>query len=124
MNSVNQSVAVSDKFRDRYGDTWANMDFYPAKLNLRVFRMSPMDYIVGRLKIAGKSIEMSYKNLLSYETKISTMIDVVYTDKYSDSWEVQISGIKFDLQKHEFTKLFETLRDAKITIQRKYQLGL
>ena len=63
--SINQPWAVSDKFRNRYGDTWADLDFvFNEKISAEVFREDPMNTKIGVLEIFNQKITFRYKNTL------------------------------------------------------------
>jgi hypothetical protein len=124
MSSINNSAAVSDKFRLKYGNTWADMDFITEKLNFRVFKIQPMDYDVGTLYIANQKIKFEFKDLFRYETEINNMLPIIYSSKTENTFLIDIKGQEFQLQKHEVSRLYETIRDAKITIYSKYELGI
>jgi hypothetical protein len=124
MSSINNSAGVSDKFRLKYGNTWADTDFIADVMNTRVFRAQPMDYIVGTLHIAGQKIKFEFKDLFKYETELNNMLPIIYSEKNEKLFLVNIKGRDLQLQKHEITRLYETIRDAKITIHSKYELGI
>ena len=124
MSSINNSAGVSDKFRLKYGNTWADTDFIADVMNTRVFRAQPMDYIVGTLHIVGQKIKFEFKDLFKYETELNNMLPIIYSKKNEKLFLVNIKGRDLQLQKHEITRLYETIRDAKITIHSKYELGI
>ena len=125
MNSINLSFAVPDKLRDRYGNVWADLDFIVKPMNLDIFKKRPMETIVGTLLIAGSKIKIEYKDLFKLETKLNNLLNTVYSAKDREvKYPVDIKGMSFQLRQHEITRLYETIVDAKITIQRKYELGV
>lgn len=124
MSSINTPAAVSDKFRLKYGNTWADMDFITEKLNFRVFKIQPMDYNVGTLYVSNQKIKFEFKDLFRYETEINNMLPIIYSSKTENTFLINIKGHELQLQKHEISRLYETIRDAKITIHSKYELGI
>ena len=55
-HSINQPWAISDKFRGRYGDVWADLDFvFNNKISAEVFKEDPMNTEIGYLSISNKS---------------------------------------------------------------------
>jgi hypothetical protein len=125
MNSINLSFAVPDKLRDRYGNIWADLDFIVKPMNLDIFKKRPMETIVGTLLIAGSKIKIEYKDLFNLETKLNNLLNTVYSAKDREiGYNVDIKGMSFQLRQHEITRLYETIVDAKITVRRKYELGV
>ena len=125
MTSINQSFAIPDKLRTRYGNIWADMDFIVNRMNLDIFKKRPMEYVVGTLQVAGTKIKIEYKDLFKLETKLNNLLSTVYPAKDREvKYPVDIKGSSFQLRQHEITRLYETVVDAKITVQRKYELGV
>jgi hypothetical protein len=123
-SSINQSWAVSDKIRNRYGNTWADIDFLiNTKISTEVFQEDPMTVTVGILHAAGSKIKFSYKDLISYAKSVSELA-AAYTKYKTDTFTVDIKTYTLSLSAHEITRVSETLNDALVTIKRKYELGL
>ena len=54
--SVNKPWAISDKYRERYGKIWSEMDFeINPKISTYQFRNDPLNINVGDLKVCGKN---------------------------------------------------------------------
>ena len=125
--SVNNPWAISDKFKERYGKIWSEMDFeLNPKISSYQFRNDPLNTIVGELKICGKTIPMKYKQLLSAVSTSSDQAKAVYFEK-AKKWEtfsIIISNQELYLKKHEVGKLAETLEDTAEIIVKTYELGL
>jgi hypothetical protein len=125
--SINHPWGVSDKFRTRYGNTWADLDFvFEAKISAENFSDDPMNTTIGELHIAGQHILMRYKDLIAYAKLYNTLSDNLYAEKLSKdtTMEISIKGRNFMLNKQEIGKLSTTLDDATKTAIKGYQLGL
>lgn len=125
--SINQPWAISDDFRSRYGNTWADLDFVCApKISAENFKTDPMNTSMGDLHIANQHIPMRYKDLLSYAKMLDTLSINLYAEKLNKAVtvEVSIKGRTFQLNKTEIGKLATTLQDAVNTSMRAYELGL
>jgi hypothetical protein len=126
-NSINQPWAISDEFRTRYGNTWADLDFVvESKISAENFKTDPMNCTIGTLHIAGQKISMRYKDLISYAKQINTYTINMYASKPKkmDQFSIDIKGRTMSLAKHEVAKLSETLSDALDVSMRNYELGL
>jgi hypothetical protein len=126
-NSINRPWAISEKFINRYGETWANMDFeIESKLSEKNFKTEPMECLIGHLIIFNQKIAMRYKDLIAYSKAISTLSDNVYASKPNkhDAFPVDVKGRTLILCKHEIGKLSQTLSDALDVTIRRYELGL
>tara|TARA_R110000751_G_scaffold37524_1_gene90900 strand:- start:1786 stop:2178 length:393 start_codon:yes stop_codon:yes gene_type:complete len=128
MSSINQPWAISDKFISKYGNIWAEMDFkFNEKLTNYKFKTDPMNTSVGTLEICGKSIPLTYKQLISYTTTVSELAKALYFEKdvsKHDKFVIPLGQKDFYLKKHELGKLNETLGDSLSCIAKSYQLGL
>ena len=127
MKSINQPWAISDKYAQRYGDLWTNLDFtFNDKISAENFKTDPMNTEIGSLKIAGQDIKMRYKDLLSYSKQLDTYAINVYASrpKKTDTFTVEIKGRNFVLAKHEIGKLSETLTEASKASLHAYEIGL
>ena len=125
--SVNQPWAISDKYKNKYGRIWSDMDF---EINPRIstyqFKNDPLNINVGELKICGKTIPMKYKQLLSAVNTTSDQAKAVYFEK-PEKWEkfaINVVNQELYLKKHEVGKLAETLEDTADIIAKTYELGL
>ena len=126
MNSINHPWGITDKFRTRYGNTWADMDFTISKINNYHFRNNPLDTVVGTLHICNKEIKFTYKQLITTSKSVSEMLKGVYferVDKHT-TINVNVNNTTFYLKKHELARLSETLADSIGCIDKSYQLGL
>jgi len=125
--SINQPWAISDKMRNRYGNTWADLDFtFEPKISAEVFREDPMNVTMGSLHIVTTSIPMRYKDLISYTKSIGTLSANLYAERpaKTETFEVSIKGRVFMLTATEIGKLFETLNDSLNSAIKGYELGL
>lgn len=124
-NSVNQPWAISDKIRNRYGSTWADIDFvFNEKISQEVFREDPMNTSMGTLEVAGAKIKFKYKDLITYTKSIAEMAVSYSRIKNETTFPVEIKSFTLQLTPHEITRISETLHDAMLTTTRAYELGL
>ena len=99
-HSINQPWAVSDNFRNRYGDTWADIDFiFNAKISADLFREDPMNTKIGKLQICKQNIELYFKDLLTYEKIIQEKYDILISEKANkiDVFPIEIKSFAFSL---------------------------
>jgi hypothetical protein len=123
-NSINQPWAISDKIRNRYGATWADIDFtFNEKISEESFREDPMMVSIGTLEVAGAKIKFRYKDLIAY-SKSFTELSANYSRIKNESFPIEIKTFTINLTSHEITRVSETLNDALITTVRAYELGL
>jgi hypothetical protein len=125
--SINQPWAVSDKYRTRYGNLWADLDFVmQPKISADNFKAEPLNTTIGELQIAGQKITMRYKDVLAYAKSLDTLSGNLYAEKVgkTETFEVSIKGQTFMLAKHEIGKLCETMHDVANATMRGYELGL
>lgn len=125
--SINQPWAVSDKFRNRYGDTWADLDFvFNEKISAEVFREDPMNTKIGVLEIFNQKITFRYKDLILYSKSINEKYTRLISEKTNktDAFSVEIKSQTFSLKCHEISRLAETLSEAQHVALRSYELGL
>ena len=125
--SINQPWAISDKFRTRYGNTWADIDFvFQDKISADNFRSEPLGTLIGEMHIAGAVIPMRYKDLLNYAKTIETLSNKLYAERVgkTETFEVSLRGRTFMLNKTEIGKLSETITEAMNSTMRAYELGL
>jgi hypothetical protein len=126
-NSINQPWAISDEFRTRYGNTWADLDFVvESKISAENFKTDPMNCTIGHLSIFNQKIYMRYKDLISYSKSVSTLAGNVYANRPGKdaTFPVEIKGQTLVLRKHEIGKLAQTMSDALEVSMRSYELGL
>lgn len=126
-NSINQPWAISENFRMRYGNTWADLDFvFEAKISEDAFKTDPMNCLIGHLNIFNQQIRMQYKDLILYAKTINTYAANVYANRPEKdaTFPVEVKGQTLVLRKHEIGKLAQTLSDALDVSMRKYELGL
>ena len=125
--SINQPWAITDKFRAKYGDVWADLDFvFNDKISAEVFKEDPMNTEIGHLEIFNQKIKFRYKDLIS--------LTKVFTEKYSNVvaekpakdyvYNIEIKSYTFSLRKHEIGRLAETISEAASVTIRSYELGL
>jgi hypothetical protein len=126
MKSINHPWAVSDKYRNKYGDIWADLDFvFKEKISEDNFRTDPMNTTIGQLNVFNQRIEMLYKDIISYAKTVKTLSEESYiTGTKNDSYEVRIKSQTFTLKRHELSKLSDTLNEAVSSTVRAYELGL
>lgn len=126
-NSINQPWAISDDFRTRYGNTWADLDFVvESKISAENFKTDPMNCTIGHLSIFNQKIYMRYKDLITYSKSVSTFAGNVYANRpgKEETFPVDVKGQTLVLRKHEIGKLAQTLSDALEVSMRSYELGL
>lgn len=126
MKSINHPWAVSDKYRNKYGDIWADLDFvFKEKISEDNFRTDPMNTNIGQLNIFNQKIDMLYKDVIAYAKTVKTLSDESYmTGTKNDVYEIRIKSQTFTLKRHELSKLSETLNEAVSSTVRAYELGL
>ena len=125
--SINHPWGISDKFRARYGEVWANMDFvFENKISEENFKTDPMNTTVGILYVAGHQLPMRYKDLLSYSKALDTFTNNMYAEKVgkTELMIVSIKGRDLTLCRHEIAKLCSTVSEAAESAMRAYELGL
>jgi len=126
-SSINQPWAISEKHSSRYGTTWTNLDFvFDQKISAENFKTDPLDCSMGTLIVAGQTIKMRYKDLITYTKAIETYTNNMYAakPKKDETFSLEIKGRNLVLVKHEIGKLNETLNDALTIALRNYELGL
>ena len=126
-NSINQPWAISEKYSNRYGELWANLDFQVNdQITTKQFKSDPMNTEVGLLHIDNRALDLKYKDILGYAKSADEMFNTIREmGNYAPSvHEFAIKGRVFQLKKHEVSKLASTLNDAVQVISRKYELGL
>lgn len=122
--SINHPWAISDKYRQRYGDVWANMDFeFADKISEEVFKTDPMNTVIGQLNIYNQQIKMTYKDLVNYSKSVRITCNEAYMSKINNT-DVRVKSQTFTLQRHELSKLADTLEEATASSLRAYELGL
>jgi|TARA_R110002167_G_scaffold110551_1_gene281091 hypothetical protein len=125
LKSVNQSCGISPKFRDRYGSTWADLDFiFKDKVYAKSFKEDPLHTRVGTLEVAGLQIPFTYKDLMQNSRTISKIGAETHREDLSKKFEINIKSKSILLNRQEINRLSETLSDALLTVDRSYELGL
>jgi hypothetical protein len=125
LKTVNQSSSVSDKFRDRYGSTWADMDFiFKDKIYTSSFKSDPFQTIVGTLQLAGTYTIFTYKDLVQNSRVVSELSAEMSQLDIAEKFELTIKSKSVLLNRQEICRLAETLNDALLTVDRAYALGL
>lgn len=125
--TINQSWAIPDNFKEKYGRIWSELDFeLNPKLSNYAFNNDPMNTIVGTLILDRKRISVKYKQLLGAVSTMQQYASELFFAKLSktDTMEVTIFNNTFYLRKHEINKLAETIHDSCDTIMKSYKLGL
>jgi hypothetical protein len=124
--SINHPWAISEKFRTRYGNLWADMDFmFQKKISKENFKSDPMNVTIGELKLANQTIPMRYKDLISYSKSIEILSSNLYSERSkTQTYEVAIRRNTFLLTKTEIGKLSATLYEAMQSAAKAYELGL
>ena len=125
--SINHPWAISDKFRNKYGNVWADMDFvFHAKISKDNFKTDPMNVTIGELKIGNQSIPMRYKDLLSYSKSVEILSTNLYSEQVNktETYEVSVRRHSFMLNKTEIGRLADTLNEACTGALRGYEIGL
>lgn len=126
-NSINQPWAISDKYANRYGELWTNLDFQiNDRITTKQFKTDPMNTEVGHLHIDNRTLDLKYKDILGYAKSAEDMYNNIREMGSLSPLvnEISIKGRVFQLKKHEVSKLASTLNDAAQVISRKYELGL
>jgi hypothetical protein len=106
--SINQPWAISDKIRNRYGNTWADIDFtFEPKISAERFMEDPLNVTMGSLHLANSTISMKYKDLLSISKSIGTQCTSIYAEgaPLTETFVVSIKGREFQLNKLEIRKV-------------------
>jgi hypothetical protein len=123
MNSVNQPWAISDKYREKYGNTWAEIDFEFKDILEKNFLENPQSTVIGTLIVAGQREEVTMRDLSFMQTVLKTSIAEAVQLPMNEH-EVKLKSKYVRLNVTELNRLYETIEDSITSIQRKYQLGL
>jgi len=125
MNSINHAWGISDKFKNRYGKIWSEMDFEVAKISNFHFKQDPMNTIVGTMFLCGQQITMKYKHLIASANSMQEYAQAAYFEKAEKDtrFEIEFSNKPFILKKHEIGRLSQTLNDSLYTVNVGYQIG-
>jgi hypothetical protein len=85
-----------------------------------------MNTLIGTLQIAGQTINMRYKDLISYAKSIETLSTNLYAERVNkkETFQVSIKGRNFDLTCQEIGKLSQTINEASSSALRAYEIGL
>lgn len=127
MGSINNPCGISDKFREKYGDIWADIDFETKAVSSKLFKSDIKNLVLGSLKFANHDIKMTYSDLIRTKTMLQNIISDLYYDKTWDKdtlFDIQIKSHNLKANRRCLTKLHETLSDSITTVMRIYKLGL
>lgn len=126
-NSINHPWGISEKYVNRYGELWANLDFvFASKISNDLFKEDPMNTHIGHLEIVNQKIKMRYKDLIFLSKNLQEKYNNMLFDKNSKDqiYPIEIKGQTFQLKRHEFSKLTETISEATNSTMRGYEIGL
>jgi hypothetical protein len=125
IKSVNHPWGISDKIRNRNGNTWADIDFvFQDKMSAEVFKEDPMNCTIGQLHVAGCVIKMKYKDLIAYSKSIQEQAGRTRDSGKDSVFSVDVKTYTITLRPHEIQRLSETLHDSLTSCMRAYELGL
>jgi hypothetical protein len=125
IKSVNHPWGISDKIRNRNGNTWADIDFvFQDKMSAEVFKEDPMNCTIGQLHVAGCVIKMKYKDLIAYSKSVQEQAGRTQDSGKDSVFSVDVKTYTITLRPHEIQRLSETLHDSLTSCMRAYELGL
>jgi len=125
IKSVNHPWGISDKIRNRNGNTWADIDFvFQDKMSAEVFKEDPMNCTIGQLHVAGCVIKMKYKDLITYSKTLQEQAGRTRDSGKDSVFSVDVKTYTMTLRPHEIQRLSETLHDSLTSCMRAYELGL
>jgi hypothetical protein len=127
IKSVNHPWAISDKYRTRYGNTWADIDFvFSDRITSDNFKTDPMATVIGNLEVCGQSLTMTYKDLISYTKSLNTQINNLYAEGVdkTETLSVTIKGREFNVKMIELSKIYSTISEAAASALKGYEIGL
>jgi hypothetical protein len=125
IKSVNHPWGISDKIRNRNGNTWADIDFvFQDKMSAEVFKEDPMNCTIGQLHVAGCVIKMKYKDLITYSKSVQEQAGRTRDSGKDSVFSVDVKTYTMTLRPHEIQRLSETLHDSLTSCMRAYELGL
>ena len=125
IKSVNHPWGISDKIRNRNGNTWADIDFvFQEKMSAEVFKEDPMNCTIGHLHVAGCTIKMKYKDLIAYSKSVQEQAGRTRDSGKDSVFSVEVKTYTVTLRPHEIQRLSETLHDSLTSCMRAYELGL
>jgi hypothetical protein len=125
IKSVNHPWGISDKIRNRNGNTWADIDFvFQDKMSAEVFKEDPMNCTIGQLYVAGCIIKMKYKDLIAYSKSVQEQAGRTRDSGKDSVFSVDVKTYTMTLRPHEIQRLSETLHDSLTSCMRAYELGL
>jgi hypothetical protein len=125
IKSVNHPWGISDKIRNRNGNTWADIDFvFQDKMSAEVFKEDPMNCTIGQLHVAGCVIKMKYKDLIAYSKSVQEQAGRTRDSGKDSVFSVDVKTYTITLRPHEIQRLSETLHDSLTSCMRAYELGL
>ena len=124
-NSINHPWGISQKMREKMGETWADMDFeINPRLSTHNMREDLINQPVGILSLANMNIKMKYKELLSASKSLKKHVNNSYNSDIQEKFPVEIKTHTFFLNKNEIDRLDETIGITTKSLVRKYELGL
>ncbi len=124
-NSINHPWGISQKMREKMGQTWADMDFeINPRLSTHNMREDLINQPVGILSLANMNIKMKYKELLSASKSLKKHVNISYKSTIEEKFPVDIQSHTFFLNKKEIERLEETINITTTVLVRKYELGL
>jgi hypothetical protein len=124
-NSINHPWGISQKMREKMGETWADMDFeINPRLSTHNMREDLINQPVGILSLANMNIKMKYKELLSASKSLKKHVNNSYNSDIQEKFPVDIQSHTFLLNKKEIERLEETINITTTVLVRKYELGL
>ena len=125
INSINHPWGISQKMREKMGETWADIDFnINDRLSQHNMREDLINQNVGNLHIANTNIKMKYKDLLSSSKHLKKYVNNTYRASIDEKFPIDIKTHTFFLNKKEIERLEETINITTQTLIRKYELGL
>ena len=85
-----------------------------------------MNTHIGHLEIVNQKIKMRYKDLIFLSKNLQEKYNNMLFDKNSkdQTYPIDIKGQTFQLKRHEFSRLTETIADATESTLRGYEVGL
>ena len=124
--SINNPCSITDKAIEKYGKRWANTDFVTDDIYEQQFKNDPMNTRVGSLYVGNTKIPMLFKHVITESTKLHNILDSIHSFRKDKErkYEVSILNKDFMLQRHEISRILETLQITTEVIEKKYQLGL
>ena len=90
--TINQSWAIPDNFKERYGRIWSELDFeINPKLSNYAFGNDPMNTVIGTLVIDRKRISVKYKQLIGALSTVDQYVTDIFFSKPSKTDVIDIT---------------------------------